>query len=45
MKKWLICTLVGAFTMTIAFLCTQLIVAFIAFVFMVYSMVQTALNW
>lgn len=45
MKKWLICTLVSAFVMTITFLCTQLIVSFIAFVVMAYSMVQTALNW
>lgn len=45
MKKWLICTLVSAFVMTIAFLSTQLIVSFVAFVFMVYAMIQTALNW
>lgn len=45
MKKWLICTLISAFVMTIAFLCTQLIVSFIAFVVMTYSMVKTALSW
>ncbi len=45
MKKWLICTLVSAFVMTITFLCAQLAVSFVAFVFMVYSMVKTALTW